>query len=90
MEESKEDRDEMRSEYGFSSGQRGKYAHRFEKGSNVVVLDPDLAELFPDSESVNRALRALHTNLPTGLCLTIIDTEGHQRRRAAPSAACCC
>jgi hypothetical protein len=38
---------------------RGKYAARFAEGANVVVLDPDVAEVFPDSESVNQALRAL-------------------------------
>jgi hypothetical protein len=38
---------------------RGKYAERYAAGSNVVVLSPDVAEVFPDSESVNEALRAL-------------------------------
>ena len=46
-------------EYDFSNGVRGKYAGRFAKGSNVVVLDPDVAQVFTDSESVNQALRAL-------------------------------
>ena len=49
----------MRDEYDFSKGVRGKYADRYAKGSNVVVLDPDVAEVFPDSESVNKALRAI-------------------------------
>jgi len=49
----------MRKEYDFSKGVRGKYARRFAEGTNVVVLDPDLAKLFPDSKSVNDALRAL-------------------------------
>ncbi len=49
----------MLEEYDFSNGVRGKYADRFAKGANVVVLDPDVAEVFPDSESVNQALRAL-------------------------------
>ena len=51
--------DEMRDEYEFSNGVRGKYAVRFAEGSNVVVLDPDVADLFTDSESVNDALRTL-------------------------------
>jgi hypothetical protein len=51
--------DEMRDEYDFSGGVRGKYAERFAAGSNVVVLDPDVARIFSDSDSVNRALRAL-------------------------------
>lgn len=50
---------EMRSEYDFSSGVRGKYAKRFAQGSNVIVLEPDVAKFFPDSETVNRSLRAL-------------------------------
>lgn len=51
--------DDMRGEYDFSNGVRGKYAVRFAEGSNVVVLDPDVADLFTDSESVNDALRTL-------------------------------
>lgn len=49
--------DEMRAEYDFSGGVRGKYAHRYAEGTNVVVLDPDVAAAFPDAASVNRALR---------------------------------
>ncbi len=49
----------MLEDYDFSGGVRGKYAERFARGSSVVVLDPDVAEVFPDSEAVNRALRAL-------------------------------
>lgn len=48
---------EMREEYDFSSGVRGKYADRFAKGSNVVVLDPDVAAEFKTREAVNEALR---------------------------------
>ena len=50
---------DMLDEYDFSKGVRGKYARRFEEGSNVVVLSPDVAEVFTDSESVNEALRTL-------------------------------
>lgn len=50
---------EMLDEYDFSGGVRGKYAARFARGSGVVVLDPDVAQVFSDSESVNQALRAL-------------------------------
>jgi len=49
----------MRHEYDFSSGVRGKYAKRCAAGSNVVLLDPDVAKIFPDSKSVNDALRAI-------------------------------
>ena len=56
---SKRSRDAMRPEYDFSGGVRGKYANRYRKGTNVVLLDPDVAAAFPDSTSVNEALRAL-------------------------------
>jgi hypothetical protein len=49
--------DEMRSHYDFSGGERGKYAARFAEGTNVVVLAPDVAAMFPDSIAVNEALR---------------------------------
>ncbi len=49
----------MRAEYDFSGGVRGKYAKRFAQGTNIVLLEPDVAKAFPDSESVNSALRAL-------------------------------
>ena len=51
--------DEMRTEYDFRGGVRGKHALRHAEGSNVVVLDPDVAERFRTSEDVNRALRGL-------------------------------
>jgi hypothetical protein len=50
---------ELLEEYDFSGGVRGKYAGRFPQGSNLVVLDPAVARVFTDSESVNQALRAL-------------------------------
>ena len=49
----------MRDHYDFRGGIRGKYAGRYAEGTNVVVLDPDVAEMFPDRESVNEALRAV-------------------------------
>jgi hypothetical protein len=50
---------DMLPEYDFSGGVRGKYAANYAKGTNIVVLDPDIAEVFPDSKSVNEALRIL-------------------------------
>ena len=50
---------EMRKEYDFSAGVRGKYTDRYRRGANVVLLDPELARAFPDSKSVNDAVRAL-------------------------------
>lgn len=51
--------DDMRSHYDFSAGVRGKYATRYAEASNVIVLAPDVAEIFPDSIAVNEALRTL-------------------------------
>ena len=56
----KSDKDTMRKEYPkdlIKSGVRGKYAKAYREGTNVVLIDPDLHELFPNSEAVNRALR---------------------------------
>lgn len=52
------DDDDMRPEYDFSKGVRGKYAGRFARGSNVVVLAPDVAEVFTTAKAVNDALRS--------------------------------
>jgi len=49
----------MRAEYDFSTGVRGKYAEKYRRGTNVVFLEPQLVEAFPDSKSVNNALKAL-------------------------------
>ncbi len=54
------DKDTLRDEYPedlIRSGVRGKYTKSYREGTNIVLIDPDLHELFPDSESVNRALR---------------------------------
>jgi hypothetical protein len=58
--------------YDFSKGVRGKYAQRYAEGTNVIVLAPDVAEAFPDSESVSQALRLL------------IKIARQQSHRAAP------
>jgi hypothetical protein len=58
MKKAKNDSD-MLDEYDFSQGERGKYAKRYAEGSNVVVLAPELAQVFPNSKAVNAALRAL-------------------------------
>ncbi|MDF2972933.1 MAG: hypothetical protein K0R61_3383 [Microvirga sp.] len=56
----KSDKDTLRNEYPeklIKSGVRGKYAKAYREGTNVVLIEPDLHKLFPDSEAVNRALR---------------------------------
>ena len=49
----------MQPEYDFSSGVRGKYFRRYQRGTNVVVLEPDVAKAFPNASAVNDSLRAL-------------------------------
>jgi hypothetical protein len=50
---------DMLKEYDFSQGARGKYAKRYAEGTNVVIIEPDVAKVFPDHDSVNQALRSL-------------------------------
>ena len=49
--------DDIRAEYDFSTGIRGKYVSRLARGTNVVVLDPDVADVFKTTKAVNDALR---------------------------------
>ncbi len=49
----------MRAEYDFSKGVRAKYLERYRAGTNVVLLEPDVARVFKDSAAVNEALRAI-------------------------------
>ncbi|HOJ60503.1 MAG TPA: hypothetical protein PK878_09470 [bacterium] len=54
--------DEIRSEYkreDLGPGVRGKYYESYKQGTNIILLNPDVAEFFPDEESVNKALRSL-------------------------------
>ena len=58
----------MKKEYDFGKGIRGKYAERFDKVANLVLLDPEVAKYFPTAKAVNRALKSLisegKVNLP--------------------------
>ncbi len=65
--------DGIRNHYDFSGGVRGKYAQRYAEGSNVVVLDPDVARLFPNGQAVNETLRAV---------AEIVNIQERRRRRA--------
>jgi hypothetical protein len=49
----------MRKEYDFSKGTRGKYVKRYKEGTNIVLLDPDVARVFKTPTSVNQVLRSL-------------------------------
>jgi hypothetical protein len=62
MENNQDLEDDLRPEYDFSrmkGGVRGKYVERYRTGTNIVLLDPDVAQAFPTSEAVNEALRLL-------------------------------
>jgi hypothetical protein len=59
MKKAREKNNGVLREYDFSKGVRGKYARRYARGSNVVVLEPDVAKIFPNAEAVNSSLRAL-------------------------------
>jgi hypothetical protein len=53
------DEDTIRPEYDFSKAVRGATAARYAEGTNVILLDPDVAEIFPDTRAVNEALRTI-------------------------------
>ncbi len=62
MEINDELNDELRDEYDFSQmkgGVRGKYAKQYKEGVKLIMLEPDVAKIFPDAQSVNEALRSL-------------------------------
>ena len=66
--------DDMLPEYDFSNAVRGKYYERYRQGTNVVLLDPDVAEVFPNATAVNDALRAL---------VAVADAKASRRRAVA-------
>jgi hypothetical protein len=68
--------DAMRNHYDFSGAARGKYARRYAEGTNVVVLDPDVARLFPNRDAVNETLRAV---------AQIVQIQQRRRHRANKS-----
>ena len=59
MPKRRNDSDEMRKNYDFAGAVRGKYASRYAEGTNLILLASDLTDVFPDAESVNRALRPI-------------------------------
>ena len=73
--------DELRPEYDLSTlkgGVRGKYYKRAIAGTNLVLIEPDLARAFPDADSVNRALRTL-------LDAASVAARPARRRRSRPN-----
>lgn len=57
------DQDTMRAEYDFTHAERGATAVRYAQGTNVVVIDPEVIDVFPDGATVNATLKALATVL---------------------------
>jgi hypothetical protein len=84
------DNDEIRPEYDFSRGVRGKHYEAYRAGTNVVFLEPDVAKAFADSASVNQVLRLLlqlaRTNIPLDLHpdKAVQPTNRAQRRAKKP------
>jgi hypothetical protein len=77
----KRTRDDLRTEYDLSQlkgGVRGKYYRRARAGTNLVLVEPELAQVFPDTESVNRALRLLANTAEAA-------TQRSRTRRGAPN-----
>ena len=69
----------MRAKYDFSKGVRGKYLERYRQGTNLVLLEPDVLQAFPNAESVNRALRTL-------ISVAQATTKGKSRSKASSTA----
>lgn len=76
-----DDNDEMRPEYDFSQAVRGKHYQAYRDGTNVVFLEPDIAAVFPDSASVNHALRLL-----VRLAKTEVGPEGRPNTALQPAS----
>ena len=70
----------MRSEYDFSGGGRGKYYKRYLEGTNVVVLEPDVAKRFKNSDSVNKALSTYRKSEKRGLTARSTRARGKSSR----------
>jgi hypothetical protein len=75
-------KDALRTEYDFSKGVRGKHAARYAEGTNVVVLDPDVAQEFRTTEQVNETLRAV-----SNLRRKIDNSAGQRRHKGIQPAA---
>ncbi|HEX5413409.1 MAG TPA: hypothetical protein VFZ27_16270 [Terriglobia bacterium] len=78
--------EELRREYNlsdFKKFERGKYYTRVKASSNVVVLDPEVAAVFPNSESVNKALRSL---VEVAEAVTSVPSQPARRHRSAREA----
>ncbi len=73
---------EMSARYSFKGGQRGRYAHLFPQKPNIVVISPDMAAVFPDSDAVNEALRTL-----VKAAQDSVHAAGHRKNEAVSPGA---
>ena len=76
-----DDEEDLLPEYDFSGAVRGKYYERYREGTNVVLLDPDLAAIFRDSAAVNDTLRSLVSLAKA----TVAEQRPSRRRRRSPN-----
>lgn len=78
--------EEMRSEYNreeLGKGTRGKYLESYQKGTNLVLLSPDVAKYFPDDEAVNQALRSLIALSQKAVTTVKSSTTGRSKKSRA-------
>ena len=66
----------MKAEYDFTGGERGKYADRYGKKASIVVLDPDMAKVFPNSDAVNDRVAVACGDDPQQPCAFPLTMEG--------------
>ena len=83
MSEEKNEEVEILDEYDFSNAVIGKYAKQYAEGTNIVVLEPDVAEVFPDSAAVNQALRQLIEQRSREFHAGVLGTANLQRSQVA-------
>ncbi|HET8887890.1 MAG TPA: hypothetical protein VFQ41_03230 [Candidatus Angelobacter sp.] len=84
----------LRPEYDFATmkgGVRGKYTKRYREGTNIVLLEPDIAEAFPNDAAVNQALRGVLNTARAvrgtgGLAEKSLQTSGQRRTRRSKRA----
>lgn len=74
---------EMRPEYDFSNARPNPFAKKYAEGTNVVLIDTDLLHFFPDSASVNTALRAIVSLFPKGSASAKRSVKKNQKRTGA-------
>jgi hypothetical protein len=91
MKKNSQNNGDMKTEYDFAAmknGTRGKYYERYRKGTNVVLLEPDLAKAFPTENAVNEALRGILSTTRAvrrtgGLTDRTLESREYKRRKVS-------